>query len=244
MKISQDVFNLANDVLKFPFDDCDEHDFLDRQEEHVWAYIQIVDRFLSCVKRIPDDALQADVRSVNTNIRHMWAAKALRTQVMTVIDHLNELAAKPDSGFYRVEDTMFEQYFESQKVEILNAISSASFCIWVAVAWFTDKELADALISKAREGLNVRVVMNNDRINDYIGRYLEGKVELIAADPERRLMHHKFCIVDLKLVLHGSFNWTKRANSNNETLSLNRSAKLAEEFSQEFVQLVHQCKCV
>ena len=28
-------------------------------------------------------------------------------------------------------------------------------------------------------------------------------------------MHHKFCVVDLKKVIHGSYNWTKKAQYNN-----------------------------
>ncbi|OZS45625.1 phospholipase D-like domain-containing protein [Photobacterium sanguinicancri] len=243
MKINQQVFNLANDVLNFPFDECSEHDFLDKQEDHVRSYVQVVNRFVNSAKRLQSESFLCDVSKVNTNVRHMWQAKELRTQVLTLIDHLNELAGNPDSGFYRSEEPTFEQYFESQKDKLLETINSSRFSIWVAVAWFTDKDLADALINKVQQGLSVRVVMNKDDINNNIGHYLDGKVELITADPLKKLMHHKFCVFDFKVVAHGSFNWTnKAANINNETLTVSYSTKLAEEFSQEFVRLVHQCK--
>lgn len=32
-------------------------------------------------------------------------------------------------------------------------------------------------------------------------------------------MHDKFCIIDFEYVMHGSYNWTKTANFNDETLA-------------------------
>uniref|UniRef100_A0A7S9IZI0 Phospholipase D-like domain-containing protein n=1 Tax=Shewanella eurypsychrophilus TaxID=2593656 RepID=A0A7S9IZI0_9GAMM len=55
---------------------------------------------------------------------------------------------------------------------ILKQISSARFSIWIAVAWFTDRDLANTLMIKVRQGLNVRVVMSQDATNDDISKYL------------------------------------------------------------------------
>ncbi|MGR6838089.1 phospholipase D-like domain-containing protein [Aliivibrio wodanis] len=245
MKIDQKIFNLANEVVEFPFDSCSEDDFLNVQESHVRDFVQVVNRFLYSVKRVPNAALLADADNINTNVRHMWEARELKTSVFALIDHLYEIADNPESGFYRSEDLLSEQYFIGHKEKLLEVIESAKFSIWVAVAWFTDRDLADALVKKVKQGLNVRVVMSKDSKNDRIGNYLNPFIELIAVDPKRQLMHHKFCIVDFRVVLQGSYNWTNRAaTSNRETLNISYSTKLADDYSQEFIKLVQQYKFV
>ena len=51
------------------------------------------------------------------------------------------------------------------------------------------------------------------------------------------IMHDKFCIIDLKTVLHGTFNWTVAANYNKETMSIDRNRETAERFADEFLKL-------
>ena len=50
-------------------------------------------------------------------------------------------------------------------------------------------------------------------------------------------MHHKFCIIDLKTTIHGTYNWTKAAQYNKETISIDRNRKTAEKFADEFMRL-------
>ena len=52
-----------------------------------------------------------------------------------------------------------------------------------------------------------------------------------------KLMHHKFCVIDLKKVIHGSYNWTNKAQYNNETISLIENKTMAEEFAMEFLKV-------
>ena len=239
MKINQHVFNLANDVINYPLDDYSENDCFDVQEPATFAYKELVERYLSSAKRIKNDVLNKEICSIDTNVQHIWQAKILRIKVLGVIDHINELVSDVDSGIYRTESIFPEHHFENQKSQLLELIHSAEFTIWVAVAWMTDQDLANALVKKARKGVNVRVVINKDNINNKIGLYLNNKVELLAAPAEQKLMHHKFCIIDMKIVAHGSYNWTdKAAHINDETLEISYSVSAAEKFSREFVELV------
>ena len=80
-------------------------------------------------------------------------------------------------------------------------LSYAQFMIWVAVAWFTDKELMRLLYKKS---------------------YSWSKC---------------FCILDLNKVIHGSYNWTNRAQYNKETFTISESREVAEKFAQEFIEL-------
>lgn len=50
-------------------------------------------------------------------------------------------------------------------------------------------------------------------------------------------MHNKFCIIDLETVLHGSYNWTNKAQYNYETIIIEKDCIFAEKFSEEFIRL-------
>lgn len=50
-------------------------------------------------------------------------------------------------------------------------------------------------------------------------------------------MHDKFCIIDLQTVIHGTFNWTKAANYNKETISIDHNRATVERFADEFMKL-------
>ncbi|MGN0935860.1 phospholipase D-like domain-containing protein [Acinetobacter amyesii] len=51
-------------------------------------------------------------------------------------------------------------------------------------------------------------------------------------------MHHKFCIIDLKKVITGSFNWTVKASFNNENIAVIEQREQAEKFADEFIKLI------
>lgn len=50
-------------------------------------------------------------------------------------------------------------------------------------------------------------------------------------------MQDKFCIIDLQTVIHGTFNWTKAANYNKESISIDTNRTTAEAFADEFIKL-------
>ena len=130
--------------------------------------------------------------------------------------------------------------FEDIREVIKTEINKAQFLIWVAVAWFTDKELANILYSKSKEGINVQIIINNDKINSVIGEKLSKYFETYLMPQNEsfsKLMHHKFCVIDLKKVIHGSYNWTNKAQYNNETISLIENKTMAEEFAMEFLKV-------
>jgi len=54
----------------------------------------------------------------------------------------------------------------------------------------------------------------------------------------KNIMHHKFCIIDFKTIVHGSYNWTNKARWNKETITIDNSKELAEKFAREFIKLI------
>lgn len=133
-----------------------------------------------------------------------------------------------------------EIYFEEIQSQIKSEIFRAKYIIWVAVAWFTDRELYDLLVKKRIEGINVQLLIIDDEINKNAGLNF-GKDFWVRKVPKKgqfeNLMHHKFCIIDLKTVIHGTYNWTNKARFNNETIDIENGRENAEKFADEFIKL-------
>lgn len=138
-------------------------------------------------------------------------------------------------------------YFDNIREEIIERIRGAEFVIWVAVAWFTERSFGKELWKKQKDGVNVRVIVNDDETTEKHGLKLaDGGIEIHKISPNSKfgskIMHNKFCIIDFECVIFGSYNWTSSAEYNNESITISEDRKLALEFSREFVKLVAEKK--
>jgi phosphatidylserine/phosphatidylglycerophosphate/cardiolipin synthase-like enzyme len=134
---------------------------------------------------------------------------------------------------------------------IIREIGKAQKEILVALYAFTSDDLAWSLVKASRRGVEVRVVLDQafDReFENSKGTFLEKQglsVRRISGRARRNregkggLMHQKFAVIDRKVVLTGSYNWTASAEDfNSENLLLFRDAgPLAEEYRKEFFHL-------
>ncbi len=126
---------------------------------------------------------------------------------------------------------------------LLEQLTQARSTIHVAVAWFTDVPLFNLLLERQRSGVRIELIITKHDFNDQCTNDHEAIAEngglFLELGSEDQLMHHKFCIIDRKVLLQGSFNWTKRANqSNNETLTLiEEDPASVNQFLAEFERL-------
>ncbi|MCK1998138.1 phospholipase D-like domain-containing protein [Psychrobacillus psychrodurans] len=147
------------------------------------------------------------------------------------------------------EDNLHSEHdvvFDEIKDTIIQGIRNAKYTIWIAVAWFTDSEIYDELVVKKNEGVNVRIITSNEESNNKIISKLECEFEVVKV-PLRGYwgnsrLHDKFCIIDLDYVMHGSFNWSKNANYNDETLATALDKDFARIFTDEFIKLYNEYK--
>jgi phosphatidylserine/phosphatidylglycerophosphate/cardiolipin synthase-like enzyme len=131
---------------------------------------------------------------------------------------------------------------------IVGEIGQAQKEILVAVYAFTNDEIAWALVKAGQRGVKVQVVVDQefDAANGSSKKkFLEQQripIRRVAGLDKGNgpgLMHQKFAVIDRKIVLTGSYNWTVAAEkSNDENLLLFRDAgPLAEEYRKEFFRL-------
>ncbi len=134
--------------------------------------------------------------------------------------------------------------FDNIAERIEQEISKAKKSIFIAVAWFTNKNLFNGLLERAKNGCTVSLIISDDRINlnsqidfDQLKKYNSHYFRV--GNGETQLMHNKFCIVDHCTVITGSYNWSYKAESNFENVIINYDDTiLAQQFVNEFNQFV------
>lgn len=138
---------------------------------------------------------------------------------------------------------MVEVHFENIRNQILEQLELAKSEILVAVYWFTNHELFNKLIEKKENGLNVQLIIHNDYINNRetglsFQSFIDIGGEFYFSDSYNP-MHNKFCVIDRKTVINGSYNWTYYAeNKNRENiLIIENDSDISTKFKDEFRRL-------
>lgn len=129
-------------------------------------------------------------------------------------------------------------HFNDIQKQILDELDAAQVSIKVVMAWFTNQTLADKLIEKYNEGLDVSVLYFRDGVNKQHGVDLgEIPTKGIRSD-NGGIMHNKFCVIDNQVVITGSYNWSENAEfRNDENITIQRDSKSASKYSVEYRRL-------
>ena len=125
---------------------------------------------------------------------------------------------------------------------IVRNIDHAKKFVDVAIYSFTSRKIADALIRAYRRGVRIRVVADEgaSRGRRCVVPLLEkfGIPVRYKRGSGGGLMHNKYAVIDGKIVITGSFNWTKSAEyRNDENLVVIRSSDLARVYEKNFKKL-------
>jgi len=130
--------------------------------------------------------------------------------------------------------------FENIADNIKQEIRKADRTIFIAVAWFTNKNIFDELVIKANEGCFVKLLLSNDIINkdssiEFEKLNIRNSRVYFVGDGEKELMHNKFCVIDGNIVITGSYNWSYKAEKNFENIVITYDdTSLADQFIIEF----------
>jgi phosphatidylserine/phosphatidylglycerophosphate/cardiolipin synthase-like enzyme len=124
--------------------------------------------------------------------------------------------------------------------EVVSQLDNAKNSIYIAMYFFTSRDMAQALVRAKQRGLDVKVCLNAPEKSSEYDKYSKGtylKNNAIAVRPikGRGIMHNKFCVIDEAIVLTGSYNWTKRAETeNDENMIMINSREIAKIYKEEF----------
>ncbi len=136
-----------------------------------------------------------------------------------------------------------EVYFslsDNPQKAIIKNINQAEAFINIAMYIFTDKEIALPLVKARERGVKVRLYLDKEQV-DYQysqSRFLVQKGIKTRISTNNYIMHNKFAIIDNRILLTGSYNWTFSANNrNDENLMVIDDPEIIEIFQNQFVNL-------
>ncbi len=141
-----------------------------------------------------------------------------------------------------------ENYFtprERPAARIVEVITNARRSVVFMAFSFTSDEIAGAMVNRQQAGIPVRGVFerrNAEGIGSEFGPLREAGVEVLA-DGNCYTMHHKVIVVDERIVITGSYNFTSRAErTNDENLLIIEDPVLAAAYLGEFERVFSQAQ--
>ncbi|WP_298404211.1 phospholipase D-like domain-containing protein [uncultured Chloroflexus sp.] len=156
-------------------------------------------------------------------------------------------ATTPFSRITTAQATI-ENYFtprERPAARIVEMINGARRSVLFMAFSFTNDEIARAMIARQQAGVPVRGVFerrNAGGVGSDFGMLRDGGVEVLE-DGNCYTMHHKVIIIDERIVITGSYNFTIRAErTNDENLLIIDDPKLAAEYLAEFERVFEQAR--
>lgn len=138
---------------------------------------------------------------------------------------------------------MVKSYFKGIRKVLLSELESATEKIVVAVYWFTNHDLFKKINEKLEKGVQVEIIIHNDYINNRVTglnfqKFIDKGGEFYFSAMSNP-MHNKFCVIDNKVLINGSYNWTYYAEDrNSENILLIKEEKdVINSFVEEFEKL-------
>jgi len=129
------------------------------------------------------------------------------------------------------------------KAVIMQAIDGARTSLDIALHSFTDDQLGDVVARAARRGVNVRVILSagqDDVLGGEYDKLVAANIEVVVVGA-RVLFNHRFTVIDERIVIIGSYDWSDYSNESRYDdllyISCPAGSSTAQQFTAEFERL-------
>lgn len=127
------------------------------------------------------------------------------------------------------------------KQRIISEINNSKQCVYLAMAWFTDRDIANALIGAKNRNVFIDIILSSNAQNETVKQMFKDvniNVHAFDTGDERGMMHHKFCLLDNKISINGSYNYSYNASNNNvENVNVSDDYTTYKQLFAEFERL-------
>jgi hypothetical protein len=131
-------------------------------------------------------------------------------------------------------------YFEDIGFHLKQELRKAKSSVRICVAWINWSDYTPLLNDLSKKGVFIEILYNDDYLNERNFFRPDDRIKLYPVKGRiyNSLMHNKFCIIDNRVVITGSFNWSRRAFSHFENIVLiENDFKLVKSFLHELEDL-------
>ncbi|HET6822350.1 MAG TPA: phospholipase D-like domain-containing protein [Anaerolineales bacterium] len=148
-----------------------------------------------------------------------------------------------------IDDTRIDVYFSPDDgvlAGLVPVLESAQESIYFLAYSFTSNQLGEIVRQKAQAEISVAGVMDDEQVRSNQGTefdpFRQANLD-VRIDGIDGLMHHKVFIVDEKIVVLGSYNFSQNAEErNDENLLIIYDPVIAEQFMFEFLRVQEQAQ--
>ena len=148
-----------------------------------------------------------------------------------------------------IDDTRIDVYFSPDDgvlAALVPVLESATDSIYFLAYSFTSNQLGDIIRQKAEAELPIAGVMDEEQVKSNEGTefdpFRQANLD-VRLDGIDGLMHHKVFIVDKKIVVLGSYNFSQSAEvRNDENLIIVYNPVIAQQFLLEFQRVYGQAQ--
>lgn len=134
----------------------------------------------------------------------------------------------------------FSLYNDPESI-IIEKIDNAKEFINIAMYAFTDREIAQAIIRAKDRGVDIKIYLDRSQVNAEYSKsryFINNAIEGIRISSNNYIMHNKFAVIDNKIVITGSYNWTASAGErNDENLLVIDDKNIIKEYQNQFNNL-------
>lgn len=160
----------------------------------------------------------------------------LRNEIQQLTNE-NKILREKFIVFPRKNDDNITIEFFDEDIEdvIIKNIRKAKKEICVAVAWLTSKKLIAELGRIKEEGIEIKIITSDAVSNNKMAlESISNGYRRIKILSKKNIMHNKYCVIDNKKVIDGSYNWSKNAKLNLEHIIVIESKVVAKMYKDNF----------
>ena len=126
------------------------------------------------------------------------------------------------------------------RLRIQELLREVRATVEICVFTMTDDRITEAVIAAAARGVKIRTISDNDKAFDPgsdMHRLHAAQIP-VRMDTSPNHMHHKFAVFDGKIVVSGSYNWTRSAAEHNEeNIVVTNNRQIVQAFGKQFEHL-------
>ncbi len=157
-----------------------------------------------------------------------------------IIASFSLLYAQPFIEIYFTTPEKEENITTIQKA-LVQKINNAKVSIYAALFEITDPLIIDALCKAKQSGIDVKLVLESERLRENVKSQFETYQIPMRLDGRKEFMHNKFFIFDSKAVWTGSYNITQReAKLNNNNALYIENEEIASIYLAEFNEMFEE----
>src|SRR5215207_6898878 len=160
-----------------------------------------------------------------------------------------DIVAETPNPTITIDGTRIDTYFSPDDgvlAALVPVLESARESIYFLAYSFTTNQLGEIVRQKAEVDLTVAGVMDDEQVRSNQGTEFDPfrQADLdVRIDGIDGLMHHKVFIIDEKIVVMGSYNFSQNAEErNDENLMIVYNPVIAEQFLLEFQRVQEQAQ--